>query len=174
MNARLQEKTNEITSLKREIASSSVEIRNAKRLQSQLDDLREEKRNNYIRINKLEVELRNVELKQAEDIGYEVERLKLELKTALTEKERTESSMTTQIDSLRKLRNHAEDDLRERDRKIALLEKELTELKERMSEDDFEKLYSATINAVLQKVLRNGVTDETKLRQMVESVLEFA
>lgn len=141
MNARLQEKTNEITSLKREIASSSVEIRNAKRLQSQLDDLREEKRNNYIRINKLEVELRNVELKQAEDIGYEVERLKLELKTALTEKERTESSMTTQIDSLRKLRNHAEDDLRERDRKIALLEKELTELKERMSEDDFDDVF---------------------------------
>ena len=102
MNARLKEKTNEIASLKREIASSAVEIRNAKHLQSQLDDLREEKRNNCSRINKLEVELRNVELKQAEDIGYEVERLKLELKTAIAEKERTETNMTKQIDSLRR------------------------------------------------------------------------
>jgi hypothetical protein len=44
----------------------------------------------------------------------------------------------------------------------------------KMSEDDFEKLYSATINAVLQKVLRAGLVDEAKLRQMVDSVLEFA
>ena len=141
MNARLKEKTNEIASLKREIASSAVEIRNAKHLQSQLDDLREEKRHNCSRINKLEVELRNVELKQAEDIGYEVERLKLELKTAIAEKERTETNMTKQIDSLRKLRNHAEDDLREREKKIASLEKELKELKETISEDDFDDVF---------------------------------
>lgn len=141
LNAKLKEKTNEIASLKREIASSAVEIKNAKHLQSQLDDLREEKRNNYIRINKLEVELRNAELKQAEDIGYEVERLKLELKSAIDEKERTEISMTKQIDSLRKLRNHAEDDLREREKKIASLEKELKELKETISEDDFDDVF---------------------------------
>jgi len=141
LNARLKEKTNEIASLKRELASSAMEIRNAKHLQSQLDDLREEKRNNCIRINKLEVELRNVELKQAEDIGYEVERLKLELKNAIADKERTESAMTKQIDSLRKLRNHAEDDLRERERKIASLEKEVKELKETISEDDFDDVF---------------------------------
>lgn len=141
LNARLKEKTNEIASLKRELASSAMEIRNAKHLQSQLDDLREEKRNNCIRINKLEVELRNVELKQAEDIGYEVERLKLELKNAIADKERTESTMTKQIDSLRKLRNHAEDDLRERERKIASLEKEVKELKETISEDDFDDVF---------------------------------
>jgi len=141
LNARLKEKTNEIASLKRELASSAMEIRNAKHLQSQLDDLREEKRNNCIRINKLEVELRNVELKQAEDIGYEVERLKLELKNAIADKERAESTMTKQIDSLRKLRNHAEDDLRERERKIASLEKEVKELKETISEDDFDDVF---------------------------------
>lgn len=44
----------------------------------------------------------------------------------------------------------------------------------KMDESEFEKLYSDTINAVLQKVLRAGVTDEAKLRQMAESVLEFA
>ena len=145
LNERLKEKTNEISSLKREIASSSSDMRNMKSLQSQLDQLRDDKRRNVSRINQLEVELRDAELKKAADDGYELERLKLELKNAIEDKAMTEDKLTKQIDSLRKLRNHAVEDfekkLRDRDEQISSLEKELLELKERMSEDDFDDIF---------------------------------
>ena len=145
LNERLKEKTNEISSLKREIASSSSDMRNMKSLQSQLDQLRDDKRRNVSRINQLEVELRDAELKKAADDGYELERLKLELKNAIEDKAMTEDKLTKQIDSLRKLRNHAVEDfekkLRDRDEQISSLEKELLELKEKMSEDDFDDIF---------------------------------
>ena len=116
-----------------------------KSLQSQLDQLRDDKRRNVSRINQLEVELRDAELKKAADDGYELERLKLELKNAIEDKAMTEDKLTKQIDSLRKLRNHAVEDfekkLRDRDEQISSLEKELLELKERMSEDDFDDIF---------------------------------
>jgi hypothetical protein len=43
-----------------------------------------------------------------------------------------------------------------------------------MNEDEFEKLYSATINVVLGKILRNSNINEEQLRGMVDQVLEFA
>jgi hypothetical protein len=42
-----------------------------------------------------------------------------------------------------------------------------------MLEDEFEKLYSATINAVLTKVLANPALNEEQLRTYVDQVLEF-
>lgn len=42
-----------------------------------------------------------------------------------------------------------------------------------MSEEDFEKLYSATIDVILNKVLA-GKVSEARLREMVSAVLEFA
>lgn len=141
LNVRLKEKSNEIHSLKREIASSSVDIRNMKHLQSQLDELREEKRTYTNRINKLEVELRDVELRKAEKDGYEVERLKLELKSAKADKDETAEKMNKQVDSLRQLHSHAADELRSRDRKIASLEKEMIDLREIMAEESMDDVF---------------------------------
>mmetsp|Transcript_16883 Transcript_16883/g.36440 ORF Transcript_16883/g.36440 Transcript_16883/m.36440 type:complete len:1529 (+) Transcript_16883:101-4687(+) len=145
LNTRLKDKTSEVASLKREIASSSAEVRNMKSLQSQLDELREEKRHNHSHINRLEGELRDVELKKAEEDGFEVERLKLELKNAITDNEAMEERLTKQIDSLRKLRNRAVEDfevkLRDREGQISSLEKELLELREKVSEDDFDDIF---------------------------------
>ena len=116
-----------------------------KSLQSQLDQLRDDKRHNVSRINQLEAELRDAEFKKAADNGYELERLKLELKNAIDDKAMTEDKLTKQIESLRKLRNHAVEDfekkLKDRDEQISSLEKELLELKERMSEDDFDDIF---------------------------------
>lgn len=42
-----------------------------------------------------------------------------------------------------------------------------------MEEETFEKLYSATINAVLQKVLGKTDWDEDKLRNTVNQLMEF-
>jgi chromosome segregation ATPase len=141
LNARLKEKTNEINSLKREIASSSADVRNMKQLQSQLDELREEKWTYANRINKLEVELRDVELRKAERDGYEVERLKLELKSATADKDAIAEKMNRQIESLRHLHSHAAEELRNRDEKIASLEKELIELRELMAEETMDDVF---------------------------------
>ncbi|KAL3788538.1 hypothetical protein ACHAW5_009384 [Stephanodiscus triporus] len=141
LNARLKEKTSEITALKREIASSSADVRNMKHLQSQLDELREEKWKYSTRINKLEVELRDVELKKAEQSGFEFDRLKLELKSAIADKAETEDKMSKQIDSLRQLHSHAVEEVRKRDGKIALLEKELTELRGKISDDSLDDVF---------------------------------
>jgi len=43
-----------------------------------------------------------------------------------------------------------------------------------MSEDDFERLYNATINAVLSKVLSGKGVTEARLREMCDAVLDFA
>ena len=141
LNSRLKVKTNEINSLKREIASSSVDVRNMKQLQSQLDELREEKWTYANRINKLEVELRDVELRKAERHGYEVERLKLELKSATADKDAIAEKMNRQIESLRHLHSHAAEELRNRDEKIASLEKELIELRELMAEETMDDVF---------------------------------
>lgn len=106
LNNRLKEKSSEIASLKREIASSSADVRNVKNLERQLDELKEDKRNNTSRINQLEAELRDVDMKKAEEAGFEVERLKIELQNAIDDKKATEERLNKQIESLRKLRNH--------------------------------------------------------------------
>jgi len=145
LNVRLKDKTSEIASLKREIASSSAEVRNVKNLERQLDELKEKKRHSNTIINNLEVELRDAELKRAEEDGFEVERLKLELKNAIADKLGLEERLTNQIDSLRKLRNHAVEDfeakLRERAGQIASLENELLELRENVLDDDFDDIF---------------------------------
>ncbi len=138
MNDRLKEKTNEVTTLKREIASSSTDVRNMKQLQAQLEVLRDEKWQYTTRINKLEVELRDVELKRAEQSGFELDRLKLELKSTIADKKSIESEMSKQIDSLRQLHTHAVEETRNRDRRIALLEKELIGLREMISDDSLD------------------------------------
>ncbi len=127
--------------MKREIASSSADVRNIKHLQSQIDELREEKWKYTNRINKLEVELRDVELRRAEQSGFEFDRLKLELKSAIAEKDATEDKMSKQIDSLRQLHSHAVEELRNRDGRIALLEKELLELREKVSDDSYDDIF---------------------------------
>lgn len=43
----------------------------------------------------------------------------------------------------------------------------------RMSEERFDKLYSATINVVLQKILKDRGFDEQRLREWVDRVMEF-
>jgi uncharacterized protein DUF1367 len=43
----------------------------------------------------------------------------------------------------------------------------------KMDEETFEKLFSATIDVILRKVLR-GKVPEARLREMVDAVLEFA
>lgn len=42
-----------------------------------------------------------------------------------------------------------------------------------MTEENFEKLYSATLDVILEKVLKGRFTEE-RLREMVDSVMEFA
>ena len=108
LNDQLKEKSSEIASLKREIASSSADVRNVKNLERQLDELKEDKRSNVSRINQLEAELRDVDMKKAEEVGFKVERLKIELQNAIDDKKATEETLNQQIGSLRKLRNHSE------------------------------------------------------------------
>lgn len=108
INDRLKEKSSEIALLKREIASSSADVRNVKNLERQLDELKEDKRSNVSRINQLEAELRDVDMKKAEEVGFKVERLKIELQNAIDDKKATEETLNQQIGSLRKLRNHGE------------------------------------------------------------------
>jgi hypothetical protein len=109
-----------------------------KQLQAQLEVLRDEKWKYTTRINKLEVELRDFELKRAEESGFELDRLKLELKSVIAEKNSTESEMSKQIDSLRQLHTHAVEETRKRDGRIALLEKELIGLREKISDDSLD------------------------------------
>lgn len=145
LNTRLKEKSSEVASLRREIASSSAEVRNAKKLEQQLVELNEENNRNLIRINNLEVKLRDADLKNAGVDGFQVERLKLELKNTVADKEATEERLNKQIDSLRKLRNHAVEDfeakLRDRAGQIASLENELLELREKVLDEDFDDIF---------------------------------
>ena len=43
-----------------------------------------------------------------------------------------------------------------------------------MKEDEFQKLYSATINAVLNKVLHQKGVTEQRLHEMCDAVMDFA
>eukprot|EP01082_Thalassiosira_pseudonana_P006629 g5791.t1 g5791 contig20:167848-172306(-) len=139
LNAQLQEKTAEIGSLKKEIASSKVDARKVAKLQVQLDEAEREKQHSADRVKVLERRLDEAESKNVEKVGFEVERLQLELKNAVADKVLTEEKLTKQIDSLRKLRNHAVEDfeakLRQRDRQITVLETELLELREKVSDN---------------------------------------
>lgn len=145
LNDRLKEKTSEIASLKRGIASSSAEVRDVKNLERQLHELQEEKKHSNTTIRDLEDQLRDVKLNRAKEDGFEVERLQLELKRAIDDKETTEEKLTNQIESLRRLRNHAveefETKLQARADQITSLESELLELKEKVSEDDFDDIF---------------------------------
>lgn len=144
LNERLKEKTNEVADMKREIASSSTEMRQLKSLQAQLDELREDKRLNTSRIHELEDELKDAELKKGMDTGIEVQRLKLELEKANDKNTETEERLTNQIESLRKLRNHAvetfEKQLKEKADQIATLEQELLE-KNGDDDDEFDDIF---------------------------------
>ena len=132
------EKANEVASLRRDIASTSEVKREAKSLKLQVSELKEDKRLCMAPIDKLEVELRDVELQHVEADGFAVERyvsgsfrqrkfsgaapstqrpfcpretgLKLEVKNAVEDMERAEAELTSWIDSLRKLWKHATDD----------------------------------------------------------------
>ena len=145
LNERLKAKADEVATLKREIASSSSDMRNMKNLQSEVDELREEKRHNTSRIHKLESELRDMELRKAEQDGFQIDRLKIELKNAINDKAMAEDKMTNQIESLRKLRNHTVEDfekqLHEKSEEISALEKELLELKESRGGDDLDDIF---------------------------------
>lgn len=43
-----------------------------------------------------------------------------------------------------------------------------------MSQEEFEKLFSKTIDVILQKILSNGRFTESELRELVEQVIGFA
>jgi len=144
LNERLKERTNEVADMKREIASSSTEMRQLKSLQAQLDELRDDKRLNTSRIHELEDELKDAELKKGMDTGIEVQRLKLELEKTNDKNTETEERLTNQIESLRKLRNHAvetfEKQLKEKADQIATLEQELLE-KNGDDDDEFDDIF---------------------------------
>ena len=68
------EKAGEVASLRRDIASNSEVKREAKSLKLQVSELKEDKRLCMAPIDKLEVELRDVELQHVEADGFTVER----------------------------------------------------------------------------------------------------
>lgn len=140
LHARLQEQTGEIAALRRDAAATSADARRVDNLERQLKELQEEKRRGTTMIRDLEDQLRDVKLTRAKEDGFELERLTLALKSAIDEKETTEEKLTNQIDSLRKLRNHAVEDfeakLQERAAQITSLESELLELREKEDFDD--------------------------------------
>lgn len=135
--------------LQKEISSSSSEfdMQTIKDLQMKVRHLESEKKRNLERIDEVEFQLeetesklKDMEAQNAKNDGFEVEKLQLELKNALTEKNLVETKLNKQIDSIRKLRNHAVEEfeakLKERDDQISALEQELLDLKEKMDDDD--------------------------------------
>ena len=68
------EKAGEVASLRRDITSTSEVKREAKSLKLQVSELKEDKRLCMAQIDKLEVELRDVELQRAEVDGFAMER----------------------------------------------------------------------------------------------------
>jgi hypothetical protein len=89
--------------------------------------------------------LRDVELERAEQSGFEFDWLKLELKSTITEKDSTEDKMLKQIDFLRQLHSHAMEELRNRDGRITLPEKELLEPREKISETSTKSLLNTNV-----------------------------
>eukprot|EP00804_Cyclotella_cryptica_P027054 CCRYP_013682-RA/>CCRYP_013682-RA protein AED:0.01 eAED:0.01 QI:340/1/1/1/1/1/2/85/1637 len=135
LNAKLKEKNAEIASMQKDVASSKLDARKIASLQRRLDDMKNEKDRQSDRVNELTQQLKKAESKKAEVDKSEVERFELELRKAKMEKEAVEEKLTKQIESLRKLRNHAfeefEAKLSARDEQISALEKELLDLKEK-------------------------------------------
>jgi len=174
LSLRLKEKTSEIASLKRDIASTSADVRQLKTLEVEVRELKEEKRLNVARINKLEVEMRDTELHRAEEDGYEVERLKLEVKSAISDKEMAEDKLTRQIESLRKLRNHAVDEyeskLQQRDKQITCLEKEILELKEQVDSNIFDEVDVSNSGQTNQQLAEERDMLLTKLEAKSEEI----
>lgn len=123
LNAKLKEKNAELSAMNKDIASSKLDARKVASLQRRLDDMKDEKEGLLERIDDLSRQLKKAESSNVGVDEFEVERLADELQKA-----------TKQVESLRKLRNHAVEDfeakLKLRDDQIASLEKELLDLKE--------------------------------------------
>ena len=143
--ASVAEKDSQIEKLQMEVASE--EVQTIKSLQMKLKHLESEKKRNLERIDEVEFQLeetesklKDMEAEMANHDGFELEKVQLELKNALTEKDLVETKLNKQIDSIRKLRNHAVEEfevkLKERDDQISALEKELLDLKEKINDDD--------------------------------------
>ena len=135
LNAKLREKNAEIASIGQSVASNKLDARKIASLQRRLDDLKDDKESLLERVDDLTRKLKKAESAAMEADEFEVERLRDELKEAKREKDETEEKLIKQIDSLRKLRNHAVEDfeakLSARDDQIASLEKELLDLKDK-------------------------------------------
>ena len=135
LNAKLKEKNDEIKSMKEGVTTSKLDARKIASLQRRLDDMKDEKERQLERVDELSRQLRKAESANTGTDEFEVERLKDDLKIAKLEKQAIEERLTKQIESLRKLRNHAVEDfeakLRSRDDQIASLETELLDLKEK-------------------------------------------
>lgn len=149
LNATVAEKDAQIAKLQKDVSSSSSaeDIQIIKNLEMKLKQLESTKKRNLDRIDELEFQLaetesklKDMEAENAKNDCFKLEKLQLELKNALTDKELVETKLTKQIDSIRKLRNHAveefEAQLKERDNHVAALEKELLDLRERIDDDD--------------------------------------
>ncbi len=147
--ASVADKDSQIEKLQKEASSSSSteDIQTIKSLQMTIRQLESEKKRNLERIDEVEFQLeetesklKDVEAENAKTDVFELEKLQLELKNALTEKDLVETKLNKQIDSIRKLRNHAVEEfeakLKERDDQISALEKELLDLKEKIDTDD--------------------------------------
>ncbi len=78
--------------------------------------------------------MQDVELERAKQSGFEFNQLKLKLKSIIAEKDSTKDKMSKQIDSLHQLHSHAMEELRNWDGRITLPEKEVPELREKISE----------------------------------------
>jgi chromosome segregation ATPase len=135
INAKLKEKNAEIASMSQSVNSSKLDARKIASLQRRLDDCKDEKEHLLERVDELTRQLEQAASAKEGFDDVEVERLSEELKKVKLEKEASEERLTKQIESLRKLRNHAVDDfeakIRARDNQIASLENELLDLKDR-------------------------------------------
>ncbi len=149
LTATVAEKDAQISKLEMQVSSSSSaeDIQTIKTLERKLKHLESEKKLNLERIDELEFQLQETESKlkdleasSSKNDGFELERLQLELKNALTDKELVETKLNKQIDSIRKLRNHAVEEfeakLKEKDNQVSALEEELLALREKMDDDD--------------------------------------
>mmetsp|Transcript_10940 Transcript_10940/g.23132 ORF Transcript_10940/g.23132 Transcript_10940/m.23132 type:complete len:1699 (+) Transcript_10940:75-5171(+) len=167
MNTKLAEKNQQISALKRELSSNKSDEIFVASLEEKVEELQDQKRRNLKRIHDLEDRLEETESKsrQASRDGFEVEKLKMELQNAITSKDLTEEKLTSQIESLRKLRNHAVEDyeskLRDRDNQISSLEKEVLDLREKID------------NHVVEIPL-NGAPSQDQLDELSEKCVALA
>lgn len=143
--------------MKRDVASSTLDARKIASLQRRLDDMKDEKEGLLERVDDLSRKLKRAESSKADADEFELERLTDELKKA-----------TKQIESLRKLRNHAVEDfeakLSSRDDQIAALEKELLDLKETAMNV---KAFDIDLNG-------NPAPTQEQLDELTEKVIELS